>query len=409
MNPFQTFGIAARALLRNKTRSFLTTLGVIIGVGAVICVVAIGEGAKANVAAQFAAMGTDLLIVQSGSSHSGGARGGAGSAPTLTWDDVAAMQTQLPSVRYVAPQLQASAQLVSDQQNWSTRITGTTPDYFLIRNWPAGRGALFNQSDVDGGGKVVVLGKTAADNLFTPDVDPIGQTVRINNTPFEVVGVAAAKGQSAQGQDYDDVAFVPVSTFQAKIQGGLQKFVSGSLFVGADPSLGTTAAQTEITALLRERHQLRGNAADDFQVRNLAEMASAQEEGADTMTTLLTAIAAVSLAVGGIGIMNIMLVSVTERTREIGVRMAIGAKPRHILLQFLVEALTLSLLGGLLGVSSGWGAARYMATKFGWTMLIEPQVVMIAVGFSAAVGVIFGLYPAYKASRLDPIQALRFE
>jgi putative ABC transport system permease protein len=409
MNPLQTFGIAARALLRNKTRSFLTALGVIIGVGAVICVVAIGEGAKANVAAQFAAMGTDLLIVQSGSSRSGGARGGAGSAPTLTWDDVTAMQTQLPSVRYVAPQLQASTQLVSDQQNWSTRITGTTPDYFLIRNWPASSGALFNQSDVDGGGKVVVLGKTAADNLFTPDVDPIGQTVRINNTPFVVVGVAAAKGQSAQGQDYDDVAFVPVSTFQAKIQGGLQQFVSGSVFVGADPSLGTTAAQNEITALLRERHQLRGGAADDFQVRNLAEMASAQEEGADTMTTLLTAIAAVSLAVGGIGIMNIMLVSVTERTREIGVRMAIGAKPRHILLQFLVEALTLSLLGGLIGVTTGWGAARYMATKFGWTMVIEPQVVAIAVGFSAAVGVIFGLYPAYKASRLDPIQALRFE
>jgi putative ABC transport system permease protein len=279
--------------------------------------------------------------------------------------------------------------------------------------WPANPrdslGALFNQSDVDGGGKVVVLGKTAADNLFTPDVDPIGQTVRINNTPFVVVGVAAAKGQSAQGQDYDDVAFVPVSTFQAKIQGGLQKFVSGSVFVGADPSLGTTAAQNEITALLRERHQLRGGAPDDFQVRNLAEMASAQEEGADTMTTLLTAIAAVSLAVGGIGIMNIMLVSVTERTREIGVRMAIGAKPRHILLQFLVEALTLSLLGGLLGVTAGWGAARYMATKFGWTMVIEPQIVAIAVGFSAAVGVIFGLYPAYKASRLDPIQALRFE
>ena len=409
MNPLQTFGIASRALLRNKTRSFLTALGVIIGVGAVICVVAIGEGAKANVAAQFAAMGTDLLIVQSGSSRSGGARGGAGSAPTLTWDDVTAMQTQLPSVRYVAPQLQASAQLVSDQQNWSTRVTGTTPDYFLIRNWPASSGGLFNQSDVDGGGKVVVLGQTAVDNLFTPDVDPIGQTVRINNTPFVVVGVAAAKGQSAQGQDYDDVAFVPVSTFQAKIQGGLQKFVSGSVFVGADPSFGTTAAQNEITALLRERHQLRGGAPDDFQVRNLAEMASAQEEGADTMTTLLTAIAAVSLAVGGIGIMNIMLVSVTERTREIGVRMAIGAKPRHILLQFLVEALTLSLLGGLLGVTTGWGAARYMATKFGWTMVIEPQIVAIAVGFSAAVGVIFGLYPAYKASRLDPIQALRFE
>ena len=261
----------------------------------------------------------------------------------------------------------------------------------------------------DCGTKVVVIGKTVADNLFGSDINPIGQTIRIKNTPFEVVGVAATKGQSAQGQDYDDVAFVPVSTFQAKIQGGLQKFVNGSLFVGAEPSIGTTVAQDDVTTLLRERHQLRQGADNDFQIRNLTEMASAQQEGADTMTTLLTAIAAVSLAVGGIGIMNIMLVSVTERTREIGVRMAIGAKPRHILLQFLVEALTLSLLGGLLGVTLGWGTARYMAAKFGWTMVVQPQVVAVAVGFSAAVGVIFGLYPAYKASRLDPIQALRFE
>jgi putative ABC transport system permease protein len=409
MNPIQTLLIAVRALLRNKMRSFLTTLGVVIGVGAVIAMVAIGEGAKANVAAQFAAMGTDLLIVQSGSSSTGGARGGSGSAPTITWEDVKAIQSQLRSVRYVAPQLQSSAQFVSDEQNWSTRVTGTTPEYFLIRSWPAARGALFSQSDVDTGTKVVVLGKTVADNLFGPDVNPVGQIVRIKNTPFEVVGIAASKGQSAQGQDFDDAAFVPVSTFQAKIQGGLQKFVNGSLFVGAEPSIGTTVAQSDITELLRERHQIRRGGDNDFQIRNLAEMASAQQEGADTMTNLLAAIAAVSLLVGGIGIMNIMLVSVTERTREIGVRMAIGAKPRHILSQFLVESLSLSLLGGLLGVTLGWLAARYLSSRFGWTMLIQPQIVVLAVGFSAAVGVIFGLYPAYKASRLDPIQALRFE
>jgi len=409
MNPLQTLHIAVRALLRNKMRSFLTTLGVVIGVGAVIAMVAIGEGAKANVAAQFAAMGTDLLIVTSGSSSSGGARGGSGSAPTLTWEDVEAIRSQLRSVRYVAPNLRSSAQVVSEEQNWSTSVIGTTPEYFSIRNWPASQGAMFTQSDIDGGTKVVVLGKTVADQLFGPGTNPMGQIVRIKNTPFEVVGVAAAKGQSAQGQDYDDVAFVPSSTFQAKIQGGLQKFVNGSLFVGADPALGTAAAQRDITELLRERHQIRRGADDDFSIRNLAEMASAQQEGTQTMTTLLASIAAVSLLVGGIGIMNIMLVSVTERTREIGVRMAIGAKPRHILAQFLVESLSLSLLGGLLGVVLGTLAAQQLSSRFGWTMLIRVDVTIVAVGFSAFVGVVFGLYPAYKASRLDPIQALRFE
>jgi len=409
MNPLQTLHIAVRALLRNKMRSFLTTLGVVIGVGAVIAMVAIGEGAKANVAAQFAAMGTDLLIVTSGSSSSGGARGGSGSAPTLTWEDVEAIRSQVRSVRYVAPNLRSSAQVVSEEQNWSTSVIGTTPEYFSIRNWPASQGAMFTQSDIDGGTKVVVLGKTVADQLFGPGTNPMGQIVRIKNTPFEVVGVAAAKGQSAQGQDYDDVAFVPSSTFQAKIQGGLQKFVNGSLFVGADPALGTAAAQRDITELLRERHQIRRGADDDFSIRNLAEMASAQQEGTQTMTTLLASIAAVSLLVGGIGIMNIMLVSVTERTREIGVRMAIGAKPRHILAQFLVESLSLSLLGGLLGVVLGTLAAQQLSSRFGWTMLIRVDVTIVAVGFSAFVGVVFGLYPAYKASRLDPIQALRFE
>jgi putative ABC transport system permease protein len=409
MNPIQTLLIAVRALLRNKMRSFLTTLGVIIGVGAVIAMVAIGEGAKASVAAQFAAMGTDLLIVTSGSSSAGGARGGSGSAPTLTWEDLTAIRTQLRSVRYAAPQLRSNAQIVSEEQNWSTSIIGTTPEYFAIRNWPTGRGAMFTQSDVDGGTKVVVLGKTVADNLFGPETNPVGQTIRIKNIPFEVVGVAAPKGQSAQGQDYDDVVFVPSSTFQAKIQGGLQKFVTGSLYVGAEPSLGTVAAQRDITELLRERHQIRRGMDDDFSIRNLEEMASAREEGTKTMTTLLASIAAVSLLVGGIGIMNIMLVSVTERTREIGVRMAVGAKPRHILAQFLVESLTLSFLGGLLGIGLGTLAAEQLSSRFGWTMLIRADITIIAVGFSAFVGVVFGLYPAYKASRLDPIQALRFE
>jgi putative ABC transport system permease protein len=409
MNPLLTLLIAVRALLRNKMRSFLTTLGVVIGVGAVIAMVAIGEGAKANVAAQFAAMGTDLLIVTSGSSRSGGARGGSGSAPSLTWDDLKAIQTQVRSVRAAAPQLRTNTQIVSEEQNWATSIIGTTPEYFTIRNWPAGRGVTFSQSDVETGTKVVVLGKTVAEKLFGTETNPIGQIVRIANTPFEVVGVAATKGQSAQGQDYDDTAFVPVKTFQAKLQGGLQKYISGSLYVSADPAAGTAVAQKAITDLLRERHQIRRGADDDFSIRNLAEMASAQQEGTETMTTLLASIAAVSLLVGGIGIMNIMLVSVTERTREIGVRMAVGAKPRHILAQFLVEALSLSLLGGLLGVAIGSLTAQQLSSRFGWTMLIRPDVIVIAVGFSALVGVVFGLYPAHKASRLDPIQALRFE
>ncbi|EYF04722.1 ABC transporter permease [Chondromyces apiculatus] len=409
MNPIQTLFISVRALLRNKMRSFLTTLGVVIGVGAVIAMVAIGEGAKASVSAQFAAMGTDLLIVMSGSSTASGARGGAGSAPTLTWEDVKALRTQVRSVRYVAPNLRSNGQVVSEEQNWMAPITGTTPEYFSIRTWPATKGTLFTQSDVDTGTKVVVLGQTVANNLFGADTNPVGQLVRINNIPFEVVAVAASKGQSAQGQDYDDVVFVPSSTFQAKIQGGLQKFVAGSLFIGADPALGTAAAQREITELLRERHQIRPGAPDDFTIRNLSEMANAQQEGTETMTTLLASIAAVSLLVGGIGIMNIMLVSVTERTREIGVRMAVGAKPRHILAQFLVESLTLSLLGGLLGVVLGTISAQQLASRFGWTMLIRVDVTVVAVGFSAFVGVVFGLYPAYKASRLDPIQALRFE
>ncbi|AKT44121.1 ABC transporter permease [Chondromyces crocatus] len=409
MNPLQTLFISARALLRNKMRSFLTTLGVIIGVGAVIAMVALGEGAKASVAAQFAAMGTDLLIVTSGSSMSGGARGGSGSAPTITWDDVNALRTQVRSVRYVAPNLRSTAQIVSEEQNWSTMVTGTTPEYFAIRNWPAGKGAMFTQGDVDTGTKVVVLGQTVATNLFGPETNPVGQLVRVNNTPFEVVGVAATKGQSAQGQDYDDVVFVPSSTFQAKIQGGLQKYLAGSLFIGADPALGTAAAQRDMTELLRERHLLRPGAPDDFMIRNLSEMANAQQEGTETMTTLLASIAAVSLLVGGIGIMNIMLVSVTERTREIGVRMAVGAKPRHILAQFLVESLSLSLLGGLLGIILGTVSAQQLSERFGWSMVIRADVTVIAVGFSALVGVIFGLYPAYKASKLDPIQALRFE
>jgi putative ABC transport system permease protein len=408
MNPLLTFRLALRALLRNKMRSFLTMLGIIIGVSAVIAMVAIGEGAKAQVEKQFAAMGTSLLIVMSGSSSAGGARGGFGSQPTLTWDDLKAIQTEVSSVRSAAAVLRSSASLISEDQNWTTTVQGTTPEYFEIRTWSVANGSGITQSDVEGGTKVIVLGQTVGSRLFGSG-DPVGQVVRIKNTPFQVVGVLQAKGQSPTGQDYDDGAFVPVTTFQSKIQGGLQKYLNGTIFVSALSAADTARAQTAVTNLLRDRHRVPNGTDDDFSIRNLTEIAGAQQEGTKTMTTLLLSIALVSLLVGGIGIMNIMLVSVTERTREIGVRMAVGAKPHHILAQFLVEALTLSLLGGLLGVAIGVAGGARLASTFGWPILVRPDIVVVSVVFSGLVGVGFGLYPARKASLLDPIEALRYE
>ncbi len=409
MNVFETLRVAFRALLRNKMRSFLTTLGIVIGVGAVIAMVAIGDGAKSRVEAAFAAMGSNMLIVLPGTTTAGGVQGGFGSMPTLTWDDVRAMRTDAPAVKYVSPGLRANAQVVGDEQNWTTSVNGVAPEYFAIRDWHVDHGALFAASDVDSGTKVVVLGRTVVDKVFGPGLDPTGQTVRIKNVPFDVVGVLSSKGQSAMGQDYDDAVFVPYTTFLAKVQGGLKNYVQGAIFVGSDSAPGTTRAEAQIRALLRDRHRLADGTDDDFSIRNLTEMANATAEGTRTLTTLLAAIAAVSLLVGGIGIMNIMLVSVTERTREIGVRMAVGARGRDILLQFLVEAVSLSALGGAIGVLLGLGVAVRLASAFGWPVLFRPDVVVIAVAFSGLVGVGFGLFPAHKASRLDPIQALRFE
>ncbi len=409
MNPLQTLRVALRALLRNKMRSFLTTLGIIIGVSAVIAMVAIGEGAKAQVEAQFAAMGSNLLIVLPGSTSSGGMRGGFGSMPTLTWDDLRAIRTEVPTVKYAAAQLSSGAQLASEDQNWSTRVYGTTPEFFSIRNWPTAMGSPMSDSDAEGGTKVVFLGQTVVDNLFGPNADPVGQVIRIKNVPFEVKGVLSPKGQSSWGQDFDDVAFIPVKAFQTKIQGGLQQFIAGQIYVGATSEPATARAQVQITNLLRDRHHIGPGQDADFSIRNLTELATAQEDSTKTMTTLLAAVAAVALLVGGIGIMNIMLVSVTERTREIGVRMAVGAKPRNILAQFLVEALTLATAGGFLGVVLGLVGGRLLAARFHWPILMRPDIIVISVVFSALVGIGFGLYPAQKASRLDPIDALRFE
>jgi putative ABC transport system permease protein len=409
MNVLQTVRVSARALGRNKMRSFLTTLGIIIGVAAVIAMVAIGEGAKSQVEQQFASMGSNMLVVMSGTTSAGGARGGFGSMPTLTWDDLKAIETEIPTVRYVAPNLRTNAQVISEEQNWTTSITGTTPEFFQIRSWSLAEGSMFTSSDIEGGTKVVILGQTVVDKLYGPGFSAIGQRVRIRNIPFQVTGVLARKGQSPMGQDYDDGAFIPFTTYQTKIQGGLQKYIPGVVLVGATGADATARAETQISALLRERHHIQRGSDDDFSIRNLAEMANAQQEGTKTLTTLLASIAAVSLLVGGIGIMNIMLVSVTERTREIGVRMAVGARRRDILAQFLTEALALSVAGGVIGVGLGLLLAQQLASRFAWPLLIRPDVIFLAVGFSALVGVGFGLYPARKASRLDPIDALRFE
>jgi len=409
VNPLQTLRVAIRALLRNKLRSFLTTLGIIIGVSAVIAMVAIGEGAKAQVEASFASMGSNLLVVLPGSTTAGGQRGGFGSMPTLTWDDLHAIRTEVPTVRYAAAQLRVNAQLLSEDQNWNTSVYGTTTEYFQIRNWPTASGSPMTDSDVDAGAKVVFLGATVVEKLFGANADPVGQVIRIKNIPFEVRGVLVKKGQSPTGQDYDDAAIVPLKAFQTKIQGGLSQFIGGVIYVSAYSTDQTAKAEQQITNLLRDRHHIGPGSDDDFSIRNLTELASAQQQGTETLTTLLASIAAVSLLVGGIGIMNIMLVSVTERTREIGIRMAVGASPGNILAQFLVEALTLAIAGGVVGIALGVLAAERLASQFGWPMLIRPDIVVVAVGFSAIVGVVFGLYPARKASRLDPIDALRFE
>ena len=409
MNPLQTFLVALRALGRNRLRSALTALGIIIGVAAVVSMVAIGEGAKARVQDAFAALGSNLLILTTGSSLQGGVHGGAGSQPTVTYEDLDALRTQAPAVRWAVPVMRATLSVVSEEQNWSTGVIGTEPDYFAIRTWPAAIGRLLEPADEESAAKVTVLGRTTCDQLFRDPADALGATVRLRGAPYLVVGVLARKGQSPMGQDYDDTAVIPARTFRARIQGGLLRTINGAVFISCATQAATYLAQEQITDLLRTRHRLTDSDADDFAVRNLSDMAAAMEDGQRTLSTLLASIAAVSLLVGGIGIMNIMLVSVTERTREIGLRMAVGARPRHILLQFLLEAGLLSIAGGLVGIALGAGGAWWTAWRFGWEARLDPVVMVVAVAFSAAIGIAFGLYPARKASRLDPIEALRFE
>jgi len=334
MNGLQIARTAGHALLRNKLRSFLTAIGVVIGVSAVIAMVAIGEGAKRRVEQTFEAMGTNLLIVVPGSASSRGMMGGAGTKATLTWADLAAIRKET-AVRSVAPVLRAGAVIQGEDQNWTTGVVGTSPDYVVIRSWNTTRGRTFDASDVDAAAKVVVLGQTVVEHLWGTNFDPVGHSVRVRGIPFKVIGVLERKGQSPMGQDYDDTALVPSSTFETKVQAGLGGYVNGAIFVSAVAADQTGHAQSEIESLLRDRHRLVAGMDDDFSIRNLAEMAAAQQQGTAILTTLLAAIAAVSLLVGGIGIMNIMLVSVTERTREIGLRMAVGARSWDVLAQFL--------------------------------------------------------------------------
>ena len=400
--------IALRALMVNKMRSALTMLGIIIGVGAVIAMIAVGSGAKKRIAEQIAGMGSNLLIIMSGSATSGGLRFGAGTVPTLTVDDAKAIQTEIPEVKYVAPNLSGVAQVIFGNQNWSTIINGTTPEVLDIRDWPLSSGRPFTQQDIDGATKVCLLGKTVAENLFG-GIDPIGQVVRIKKVPFTVVGVLAPKGQSTWGQDQDDVVFVPLTAAQKRLFGMQFPGMVRVITVQAKGPDLMKVTEDKITELLRQRHRIQPGQDNDFSVRNLTEIMSSAEESANVMSLLLGAIASISLIVGGIGIMNIMLVSVTERTREIGIRIAVGAKGRDILLQFLIESLVLSLIGGALGIGIGVAGTLILSSFTRWPTLFSIEAILLAFLFSGSVGVFFGFYPARKASLLNPIEALRNE
>jgi putative ABC transport system permease protein len=399
--------LAFGALRRNLMRSLLTSLGVIIGVGALIVTVASGEGSKAVLQAQLATLGTNLLIVLPGSSTLGGARGGPGSGKPLTHADLLAISKGASAAHFAAPLDRTVVQVVLDNQNWLTTVFGSTPDFFAIREWTIARGRFFNDSESDSGAKVCVLGQTVAAQLFGSG-EPLGQVVRAKAMPCQVVGVLAGKGQSSQGQDQDDLVVMPWVTFKSRMM-SQDRIHVGSILVSATSPDEVAHAQTQVIGVLRQQHRLSDIQLDDFTVRNLADLAATQEKAADAQTGMLRNVAAVSLLVGGIGIMNIMLVSVTERTREIGIRLAIGASENKVLLQFLVEAVVLSAAGGLIGIALGIAGAMTLASTMGWPFVVSPLWISVAFGISMAIGVVFGFYPARKAARMNPIDALRFE
>ena len=402
--------IALRALAVNKLRSALTMLGIVIGVGAVIVMIAVGAGAQARVEEQIRALGSNLLLVMPGSTTAGGVRLGFGSGSTLTEDDVVAINRDLPEA-LAAPALRGSAQVVWGNSNWSTQIYGVTPEYLDVRQWPLASGRIFEAGEMQGAAKVCLIGATVAKQLFG-SADPIDQSIRIKRVPFTVIGVLDVKGQSMIGTDQDDLILVPIKTARSRVLGtasAARNRSVGTIWVKAAEGVDTKVVEEQVRSLLRQRHRIQPGADDDFSLRNLQEVMAAQEASSRVLALLLAAVASVSLLVGGIGIMNIMLVSVTERTREIGLRMAVGARTRDILGQFLVEAVTLSLIGGLAGVALGVGGSLLIAELAGWRIVISPQAVGLAVAFAFVIGVFFGFYPARKAARLNPVEALRFE
>ncbi len=407
MNLFVIFRIAFRALARNKMRSALTMLGIVIGVSAVIAMVSIGQGAQASVQEQIASVGTNLLFVGAGSQNVGGVRSGTGAtnSNTLTVEDIEAIRREVPSVAMASPTVNARAQMVYGNQNWNTQVQGVNEQFPQIKKWAVGTGEFFTEADVRTAARVIVLGQTVAESLF-PGSDPVGQSVRVRELPFRVIGVMIKKGQDAGGRDQDDTAFAPFTAVQKKLLAitHIQFAHVSAISPGA-----TYTAQDQITELLRQRHKLAPNQENDFFVRNLTDVAEAADETNRIMTILLSSIAGVSLLVGGIGIMNIMLVSVTERTREIGIRMAIGARSSAVRTQFLIESIVLSLTGGAIGIILGIAISLLIPMMLGWPTLISFIAIVGSVVFSAAVGIFFGYYPARKAAGLDPIDALRYE
>lgn len=400
---------AVRVLSRNRLRTGLTMLGIVVGVGAVIAMVSIGEGAKTAVAERVASMGTNVILILPGAVTTSGVRGGQGGTVTLTTADAVELKKRVPLLRETGWARRDVMQVVNGHKNWNATVNGISPSYLSIRGWSFVSGGPFTQQDLETAARVAVLGQTAVDNLFEPGEEPVGATIRINHVPFRVIGVLAPKGQSAEGRDQDDVIFIPFTTAERKVFGTRFFGAVGALFASTERPEDLDQAVAEIREVLRQRHRLQPNQDDDFIIRTQVDIGKVHEETGQTLTIMLLAIAAVSLVVGGIGIMNILLVSVTERTKEIGVRMVVGATRRQILLQFLVEAVTLSMIGGCLGIVVGILGAQATTTLAGWPTIISLETVVAAFAFSMAVGLFFGLYPANKAAWLNPIDALRYE
>ncbi|MEY3263811.1 MAG: hypothetical protein RL717_1288 [Pseudomonadota bacterium] len=410
MSLLATLRVALNALRVNLLRSILTMLGVIIGVAAVITMLAVGAGAEARIQAQIKSLGSNLMIITAGARTASGVRMATGTTTSLTEDDAAAIARDIPEVEAAAPSNRGGAQVVVGNVNWATQIYGITPDYFVVRNWSLEAGRMFEPAELSGSGKVALVGQTVARELFG-DADPMDQTIRIKNVPFTVIGILNRKGQSMMGQDQDDVIMVPLSTARNRLLGATQGKLRQVSMIQIKVREGISMSQAEerVRELLRQRLRAGSTQDDPFSVMNLTEMLQTQEEASRIMSILLAAVASVSLLVGGIGIMNIMLVSVTERTREIGLRMAVGARSKDILTQFLVEAITLSMSGGLVGIALGAAGSWLVAVFAGWETRMSPESILLAVGFSAAIGIFFGYYPARKAAALLPIQALRYE